>query len=129
MLMIASLADSLSAAAVLGWAVGWQEILIIVIVVLILFGGRKIPELAKGLGKGLREFKREMQGVKRDFEEAADTEEEYEPPRRKRRRKKRRPEPVEDADEGFETDSEAEEAPAEAKEPADVPEKKPANSQ
>ncbi|MDZ7742942.1 MAG: twin-arginine translocase TatA/TatE family subunit [Bacteroidota bacterium] len=35
---------------------GW-EILIIAIVVLLLFGGRKIPELMRGLGKGIREFK------------------------------------------------------------------------
>lgn len=36
---------------------GGQEIFLIVIVVLILFGGRKIPELMKGLGKGIKEFK------------------------------------------------------------------------
>jgi sec-independent protein translocase protein TatA len=36
---------------------GGQEILIIVIVFLLLFGGRKIPDLAKGLGEGIRNFK------------------------------------------------------------------------
>lgn len=36
---------------------GWQQILIIALIVLILFGGRKIPELMKGLGKGVKEFK------------------------------------------------------------------------
>jgi sec-independent protein translocase protein TatA len=36
---------------------GGSEILIIVIVFLLLFGGRKIPELAKGLGEGIRNFK------------------------------------------------------------------------
>jgi sec-independent protein translocase protein TatA len=35
---------------------GGQEILLIALVVLLLFGGRKIPELMKGLGKGIREF-------------------------------------------------------------------------
>lgn len=35
---------------------GGQEILLIVLVVLIFFGGRKIPELMRGLGKGIREF-------------------------------------------------------------------------
>lgn len=35
---------------------GW-EILIIVLVILLLFGGRKIPELMKGLGSGIKEFK------------------------------------------------------------------------
>ncbi len=36
---------------------GGQEIILIVLVVLILFGGKKIPELMKGLGKGIKEFK------------------------------------------------------------------------
>jgi sec-independent protein translocase protein TatA len=36
---------------------GGQEILIILIIVLILFGGKKIPELMRGLGKGVKEFK------------------------------------------------------------------------
>lgn len=36
---------------------GGQEIIIILVIVLIFFGGRKIPELMKGLGKGMKEFK------------------------------------------------------------------------
>lgn len=36
---------------------GGPEIILIVLVILILFGGRKIPELMKGLGKGIKEFK------------------------------------------------------------------------
>lgn len=39
-----------------GW-LGGQEVLIILLIVLIFFGGRKIPELMKGLGKGIKEFK------------------------------------------------------------------------
>lgn len=39
-----------------GW-VGGPEIIIILIVVLLFFGGKKIPELARGLGKGIRDFK------------------------------------------------------------------------
>jgi sec-independent protein translocase protein TatA len=35
---------------------GFNEILIIAIIILLLFGGRKIPELMRGLGKGMREF-------------------------------------------------------------------------
>lgn len=35
---------------------GFNEILIIAIIILLLFGGRKIPELMRGLGKGVREF-------------------------------------------------------------------------
>lgn len=43
--------------------IGLQEILIIALVILLLFGGRKIPELMKGLGKGVRSFKEGMNGV------------------------------------------------------------------
>lgn len=41
-------------------AVGYGQILIIVFVVLLLFGGRKIPELMRGLGRGVKEFKDAM---------------------------------------------------------------------
>ncbi len=44
------------------------EWLWIVLVVVILFGGKKIPELAKGLGKGIREFNDAKEGVKKDIE-------------------------------------------------------------
>ena len=37
--------------------IGWPQIVLIVIIVLILFGGKKLPELMKGLGKGMKEFK------------------------------------------------------------------------
>jgi sec-independent protein translocase protein TatA len=39
-------------------SIGMQELLIILAVALLFFGGRKLPELAKGLGEGLREFKK-----------------------------------------------------------------------
>jgi len=42
---------------------GTTEIILIVLVVLLLFGGRKIPELMKGLGKGVKNFKDGMQGL------------------------------------------------------------------
>lgn len=43
-------------ATILG-ALGTPEILVILVVVLLLFGGKKIPELMKGLGQGMKEFK------------------------------------------------------------------------
>ena len=46
---------------------GGGEIMLIMAVVLLLFGGKKLPELAKGLGKGIREFKDASEGVKREI--------------------------------------------------------------
>ena len=45
------------------FGLGMQEILIIALIVLLLFGGKKIPELMKGLGKGVRSFKEGMNNV------------------------------------------------------------------
>jgi sec-independent protein translocase protein TatA len=53
--------------------IGMNEIIVILIVVLILFGGRKIPELMRGLGKGIREFNDAKNNVKREIEEGATT--------------------------------------------------------
>ncbi len=44
-----------------------QEIFIILLVVLLLFGANKIPEIAKGLGKGMREFKKAADDIKREM--------------------------------------------------------------
>ena len=46
---------------------GASELLIIVLVVLILFGAKKIPELAQGIGKGMREFKKALRDVEEDI--------------------------------------------------------------
>ena len=47
---------------------GFQEILLIAVVVLVLFGGRKIPEFMRGLGKGIREFNDAKNNVKKELE-------------------------------------------------------------
>ncbi|GAB2985421.1 hypothetical protein GCM10027049_25120 [Mucilaginibacter puniceus] len=47
--------------------IGAQEVVIIVFVALLLFGGEKLPELARGLGKGIRDFKDASEGVKREI--------------------------------------------------------------
>lgn len=50
-------------------SLGWNEILLILLVVLLLFGGKKIPELMRGLGKGIREFNDAKSNVRREIEE------------------------------------------------------------
>ena len=50
--------------------IGMQEILIIAIVVLVLFGGRKIPELMRGLGSGIKSFKEGMKEGMPDDDDA-----------------------------------------------------------
>lgn len=50
--------------------IGGPELLMIMFVVLLLFGGQKLPELAKGLGKSMREFKKAASGVEEEFKRA-----------------------------------------------------------
>lgn len=47
--------------------IGWQETILIVFAILLLFGGKKLPELARGLGRGMREFKDASDDVKREI--------------------------------------------------------------
>lgn len=49
---------------------GGGEIFIIMVVILLFFGSKRIPDLARGLGKGMREFKDAMSGVQRDIEDS-----------------------------------------------------------
>ena len=49
---------------------GTPEIILIALVVLLLFGGKKIPELMKGLGKGVKSFKDGVKGLDDDIQEA-----------------------------------------------------------
>ncbi|MGK7396772.1 MAG: Sec-independent protein translocase subunit TatA/TatB [Candidatus Cyclobacteriaceae bacterium M3_2C_046] len=58
--------------AFIGGIGGW-EVLLILLVVLIFFGAKRIPELARGLGKGMREFKDATTGIKKDLEEGINT--------------------------------------------------------
>jgi sec-independent protein translocase protein TatA len=51
--------------------VGFQEILLIGLFVLVFFGAKKIPEFMKGLGKGVREFKDSVKDVKKEVEDAS----------------------------------------------------------
>jgi len=49
--------------------VGMWEVIIIALVILLIFGGKKIPELMKGLGKGVKSFKEGMKDVEDDVKE------------------------------------------------------------
>ena len=53
---------------------GTGELVVIALVVLLLFGGKKIPELMKGLGKGVKSFKEGMNEVKDEIEEPKEEE-------------------------------------------------------
>jgi sec-independent protein translocase protein TatA len=51
---------------------GAGEILLIVLVILLLFGAKKIPELAQGLGKGMKEFKKSLKDVEEEIKKTDD---------------------------------------------------------
>ena len=59
-------------------AIGWPEITLIILAIIILFGGKKLPELARGLGQGLKEFKKAKQEFKDEVKSAAEEVEEVE---------------------------------------------------
>ena len=50
------------------FGIGTPEIIVIVLVILLLFGGKKIPELMRGIGKGVRSFKEGINGIEKDIE-------------------------------------------------------------
>ncbi len=51
---------------------GMPEIIIIAIIVLVLFGGKKLPELMHGVGKGIRDFKKGMNGIEDEIKKDID---------------------------------------------------------
>ncbi len=59
--------------------IGGPEMGLIIIIVLVLFGGKKLPEFARGLGKSIREFKKAASGVEQEFKRALDEDEHNKP--------------------------------------------------
>jgi sec-independent protein translocase protein TatA len=57
--------------------IGGSEALLIVVVILVFFGANKIPELARGLGKGIREFKDASREIRSEFENAGQPQQPY----------------------------------------------------
>jgi sec-independent protein translocase protein TatA len=53
------------------WAIGGTELIIILVAVLILFGSKKIPEFARGLGQGIKEFKKASREVTDEIQNSA----------------------------------------------------------
>ncbi len=53
---------------------GWSEILVIFVLALVIFGPRKLPELGRSLGKGLSEFKRASNELRRTWEQEVESE-------------------------------------------------------
>ncbi|MBN2281198.1 MAG: twin-arginine translocase TatA/TatE family subunit [Candidatus Marinimicrobia bacterium] len=56
-------------------SIGGMEVLLIFLIVLLLFGAKKLPELARGLGKGIREFKKATNDIRDEIESATDFDE------------------------------------------------------
>lgn len=56
--------------------IGLQEIIIVALIVLLLFGGKKIPELMKGMGKGVRSFKEGLNEINSENEKKKEEEKE-----------------------------------------------------
>jgi sec-independent protein translocase protein TatA len=54
------------------FGLGTTELLLIALVILLLFGGRKIPELMRGLGKGVKSFKDGMEGVEEELKKGTE---------------------------------------------------------
>lgn len=54
--------------------IGWQEMLFISLILLFFFGAKRIPEIARGLGKGIREFKDASSGIRNELEQGMNEE-------------------------------------------------------
>jgi sec-independent protein translocase protein TatA len=54
------------------FGLGGQELILILLIILLLFGAKKLPELARGLGKGMKEFKKAQSEIEEEFNSAAD---------------------------------------------------------
>ena len=64
----------------LAFSPGMPEILLVLAVILIFFGAKKLPELAKGMGQGIKEFKKATRDVNHELERAIDDQPTHSPP-------------------------------------------------
>lgn len=54
------------------FGLGGQELILILLIILLLFGAKKLPELARGLGKGMKEFKKAQNEIEEEFTKAVE---------------------------------------------------------
>jgi sec-independent protein translocase protein TatA len=54
------------------FGLGGQELILILLIILVLFGAKKLPELAQGLGKGIKEFKKAQNEIEDEFNKVID---------------------------------------------------------
>jgi sec-independent protein translocase protein TatA len=66
---------------IFAWLNGW-EVVAILAIVLIVFGAKKLPELARGLGQGIKEFKKSSREIQDEIQQAIDLDSPPPPPRR-----------------------------------------------
>jgi TatA/E family protein of Tat protein translocase len=104
-------------------APGFGEIIVILIVALIVFGPRKLPEMARSLGKSVREFRRASSSLRAELEEGLDIDERPSSERRNIRRRTRHPRAVDNGESSADPTPEGGEG-EEAPEPADPAERR-----
>jgi sec-independent protein translocase protein TatA len=64
------------------FGMGMGELILVMLVLLLVFGAKRLPELGSGLGKGIREFKKSMNEINREIERPSDENREIRPPQR-----------------------------------------------
>lgn len=62
-----------------GGGIGWQEITIVLVIVLLLFGAKRIPDVMRSFGKGIKEFKRGMKSIQDEIEKEDEPEKKTKP--------------------------------------------------
>lgn len=72
--------------------IGWKEIVVVLLLVLLLFGGKKLPELARSLAQALRTFGREFKGIQDDLEKGPQDDQEQDQKQQQNQEQQQNPE-------------------------------------
>jgi sec-independent protein translocase protein TatA len=57
-------------------SLGWQELVVILLIVLLLFGAKRLPEIGRSIGRGMREFKRSISGISDEVQRTVEDDDE-----------------------------------------------------